>query len=98
LEDDEILVIPDFAATLDFKAISTLNCSVNRHGFLDNYVVVFRRRHVVLNDTTGEGCNINDCKLFQFLGETLEKGKKNDYVTHNANFDKLMRIIKRRML
>jgi hypothetical protein len=95
LAPNEILVFTNFAATLNLRAIATINCSVDEHGTLATYVVISHRRHVVLNNNTKEICYINDCALFQFLGETLEKGKKNEYVTANDNMGEVLRIMAR---
>jgi hypothetical protein len=37
---NSIVVMTDFAATLDLKATETVNCSVDAHAFLDNFVVI----------------------------------------------------------
>jgi hypothetical protein len=86
-----LLIFTDFAASLDFKARETLNCSVDRHGVLDNYVVISSRRHVIVNEQTGERAALNDCDLFQFVGESLEIGK-------NATFDKITQIKRKELL
>jgi hypothetical protein len=56
-------------------------------------VVISRRRHIVLHNNNKERCYINDFTFFQFLGETIKKGKKNDHVTAHANMGEVIRIM-----
>jgi hypothetical protein len=94
---NNIIVMTDFSATLDLKACETVNSSVDSHAFLDNFVVVSNcRKANVIQKINGEDVvtevSLNDCDVHQFFGSTMSKGKKNDYVSHNAC---LKHIIKR---
>jgi hypothetical protein len=85
-----IVIMTDFSSTLDLKACETINSSVDSHAFLDNFVVISKQRkaNVVQQSINGEEtvteASINGCDVHQFFGSTMSKGKKNDYVTHNA--------------
>jgi hypothetical protein len=70
---NNIVVMTDFAATLDLKATETVNCSVDAHAFLDNFVVISNRRDVRVQDRM---LSMNDCDVFQYFGSTMSKGKK----------------------
>jgi len=93
-----IVIMTDFAATLDLKAIEKVNSSVDAHAFLVNYIVISNRRDATVQFRSRNGeenfksVSINDCDVLQYFGSTMSKGKKNDYVTHNAC---LKEIIKR---
>jgi hypothetical protein len=78
---NNIIVMTDFAATLDLKATETVNCSVDNHAFLDNFVVISNRRNATVRDRV---LSMNDCDVFRYFGSTTGIGKKNDHVTHNA--------------
>jgi hypothetical protein len=96
---ENIVIMTDFAATLDLRAIETVNSSIDAHAFLDNFIVISNRRDARVqyrNRSNGaeevKVLSINDCDVLQYFGSTMSKGKKNDYVTHNAC---LQEIIKR---
>lgn len=74
-----IVLLTDFAATLDLKAIETVNCSVDAHAFLDNFVFISNRRAARVVDrieAREEALSINDCDVHHIFGSTMSKGKK----------------------
>jgi hypothetical protein len=85
-----IVIMTKFSATLNLKAIQTTNSSVDAHAFLDNFVVISNCRDASVRTVTRSGVEevkvlpVNDCDVLQYFGSTMSKGKKNDYVTHNA--------------
>jgi hypothetical protein len=86
---NSIIIMTDFAATLALKACETVNSSVDSHAFLDNFIVISNRRKAnVINrcneEVTTTEVSLNDCDVHQFFGSTMSKGKKNDYISHNA--------------
>jgi hypothetical protein len=94
---NNIVIMTDFSATLDLKAIEKVNSSVDAHAFLDNFIVISNRRDatVQIHSRNGEEnlklMSINDCDVLQYLGSTMSKGEKNDYVTHNACLKDIIR-------
>jgi hypothetical protein len=89
---NNIVVMTDFAATLDLKATETVNCSVDAHAFLCNFVIISNRRDATVRDRV---LSMNDCDVFQYFGSTMSKGKKNDYVTHIACLEDIIKRYKR---
>jgi hypothetical protein len=87
---NNIVIMTDFAATLDLRAMETVNSSIDAHAFLDNFIVISNRRDASVQTCSRNGdeevrvVSINDCDVLQYFGSTMSKGKKNDYVTHNA--------------
>jgi len=76
-----IVIMTDFAATMDLRAIETVNCSVDNHAWLVNFIVISNKRSVPID---GKREFFHDCDVFQYLGCTMNKGKKNDYISHGA--------------
>jgi hypothetical protein len=90
--DDTCVVFTDFGATLDLKSAHTDNCSQNAHAVLDNFVVLHRRRVVAVDkDGTQLSVVINDCDVFHYFGDTISKGKKNDWIFHNACLEDIVK-------
>ena len=89
------VISTDFGATLSLYPLETDNCHENRHVVVDIFVVHYDWRKVTINNDleTWNGKEedlyderiVSTCDKWVFFMDTLSKGKKNDYVTHNAN-------------
>jgi hypothetical protein len=77
----------DFSAGPEFKALYTLNCSESNGGVLEIAVCMYDP-HIVEITTTERGTDdaitstvckrVNECEVFNGVGETKKKGKNND--------------------
>ena len=88
------MIFTDFAAVMTLRAFQTPNFSVDGHAINDNFVVVYNREIVPVNE---EGCEttknieIFEVDVHHFFAETISKGKKNDHHMHNASLDALVK-------
>jgi hypothetical protein len=86
LQQDELIILTDFAAVMDLRAAEANNVSVDSHAVNHNFVCLHRPRTVRVK---GKGKNENgdevetnkDIKVFEtndhhFFAETYSKGKK----------------------
>jgi hypothetical protein len=90
---DEMVILTDFSATMDFRASQTANSSVDSHGALQIFVVLHSPRVVKLIDKNGvvQGDKrVHECDVWYFFGATMSKGKKNDHVFHNACLEEIV--------
>jgi hypothetical protein len=84
------VICTDFGATLDLMAAEKDNCSINNHAVICICLVSYDWRKVKFKKEGENGSLIddetiiNECDKWIFFGDTIEKGKKNDYVTHDA--------------
>jgi hypothetical protein len=85
LSSDELLIFTDFSATMDLRAVTATNSSTNAHAVLAIYVVLHSPRQVsVVEGGVTREMQTHDCDVFNFFGDTISKGKKNDNIFHNA--------------
>ena len=76
------------------RAFQTPNSSVDCHAINDNFVVVYNREIVPVNE---QGCDITknietfEVDVHHFFTETVSKGKKNDHHMHNISLDALVK-------
>lgn len=97
LRDDTILIFTDYAAVLALRASETKNSSVDAHAINDNFLVIIskRRKAVVKVKRKVEGQEVeveDDVPVWRvdikhMIGETMSKGKKNDWAFHNKCLD-----------
>jgi hypothetical protein len=78
---DNIVIMTDFAATLNLRALKTMNSSVNAHAFLDNIIVISNQRTENVKtsnrnspDVVFQEYQINDYKVYSFIGSTMSRG------------------------
>ena len=77
-----LLVCTDFSAQMDLKPIRTDNCHVNAHASLQIVYTLLNRRSIRID--TGELVTYNDTHIWYCFGSCEERGKKNDWIFHNA--------------
>ena len=76
------------------RAFEATNSSIDGHAINDNFVVVYNREIVQVNE---QGCetpkNIEtfEVDVHHFFAETISKGKKNDHHMHNISLDALVK-------
>jgi hypothetical protein len=82
---NELNVYTDFSASLNLRADQAICGATDRHAVLAIFVILHSRRDVtVQKDGKDVSISVNECDVWYFFGDTLSKGKKNDYVFHNA--------------
>ena len=84
-----LLVFTDFAAMIDYRANKTLCGHQDHHGVLQIFYVLSNPRNIKLIQDDGETAvkKIRDCEVFYVFGGTEDRGKKHDWVFHNAALD-----------
>jgi hypothetical protein len=85
----------DFSAGPEFRALYTLNCSESNGGVLEIAVCMYDPHIVEITTATGRGTDdaikstvfkrVNECEVFNGIGETMKKGKNND-TDFSSNF------------
>jgi len=79
---NNIVIMTDFSATLNLKAIQTTNSSIDAHAFLHNFVIISNCRHASVQTVNQNGVtelnvlSVNDCDVLQNFGSTMSKGGK----------------------
>ena len=91
LADDACIILTDFGATTNLKAIETLNCATDAHLVCCNAVVLSKRRTVITrNGEDAEEVQIYTCKHYHFLAGTETKGKKADHAMSRVCVDQII--------
>ena len=101
LQQDELIILTDFAAVMDLRAAEAKNSSVDSHAVNDNFVCLHRPRTVRVkgkekNENGDEVETSEDIKIFEtnvhhFFAETYSKGKKTDHPMHNICLDAIVK-------
>ena len=85
LAEDACIILTDFGATTNLKAIETLNCATDAHLACCNAVVLTNRRTVTRQN--GEKVQIFTCRHYHFLAGAETKGKKADHAMSRVCVD-----------
>ncbi len=89
-KESELLLYTDFAAMLSYRANKTICGQQDHHGVLQIFYVLSNPRDIlIIRDENGSTTTkrVRDCEVFYFFGGTEDRGKKHDWVFHNACLD-----------
>lgn len=80
---DTILIMTDFSAQMNLTPLKKECCHVDAHANLAIFYVFTNRRNVKIQESDDE-VEVLTCDTWFMFGGCEEKGKKNDWIFHNA--------------
>ena len=83
----KVIAFSDFSSQIDLEPVRKVNCHVNKHASLGIFVLFLPEKIII----EGREIEFIACHEWYIFGSCEEKGKKNDWIFHNAAFDYIIK-------